>query len=100
VVLQNLAVGGDGTLGGDGGSGQGGGIEVLYFGNLTLTGSMVVTNEADGGAADEGGSVGQGQGGGLYISGTTTAHADQDTVILLNHASTSDDDVFGDLIQL
>jgi hypothetical protein len=55
-----------------------------------------VFNQAEGGAG-EGGSAGLGQGGGLYLTPGGIACADLRTAILANHASTSDDDVFGDL---
>ena len=101
--LQNQASGGAGGLGGNGGNGQGGGI---WNGTpnpltgtpstLTILGSTIVNNRADGGAAGVGGSHGQGVGGGLYLTPGSIAYADLLTVILANHASTSDD-VFGTL---
>jgi hypothetical protein len=66
--------------------------------SLTLVGSVVVLNQADGGAAGVGGSAGLGVGGGLYLAPGGLASADFTTVILANHASTSDDDVFGLLV--
>jgi hypothetical protein len=51
----------------------------------------VIHNEADGGAAGTGGSDGAGSGGGLYNLGAFT---DVATLIKLNEASTSNDDVF------
>jgi hypothetical protein len=65
--------------------------------SLTLLGSVVTLNRADGGAAAEGGSAGLGQGGGLYLTPGGIACADLLTLIVGNHASTSDDDVFGSL---
>jgi hypothetical protein len=62
--------------------------------------TFVGFNQADGGTAGTGGSAGQGQGGGVYVSAGSMAGADAATVIARNHASTSDDDVFGDLIEL
>jgi hypothetical protein len=59
--------------------------------------SLVALNRADGGAAGDGGSDGLGQGGGLYLTSGGIACADLLTAILANHASTSDDDVFGTL---
>jgi hypothetical protein len=41
--------------------------------------------------------AGLGQGGGLYLTPGGVACADLATAIFANHASTSDDDVFGDL---
>ena len=63
-----------------------------------LQGSLVVLNRADGGAST-GGSAGLGVGGGLYLAPGGVASADL-TAVLANDASTSDDDVFGDLILL
>ena len=62
---------------------------------LTLQGSLVALNGAVGGEGD-GGSDGLGQGGGLYLAPGGVASADA-TAVLSNFASTSDDDVFGDL---
>jgi hypothetical protein len=88
--------------GGNGGNGQGGGLfndGPLPYGapNLTLQRTFVGVDQADGGAVGAGGSAGQGQGGGVYVSAGSTACADAATVIAGNHASSSDDDVFGDL---
>jgi hypothetical protein len=102
VLIGNLAIGGAGGTGGNGGNGQGGGVfngAPNPFGtpSLTLLHSRVALNRADGGAAGEGGSAGLGQGGGLYLTPGGVACADLLTVIVGNHASTSDDEVFGDL---
>jgi hypothetical protein len=102
ALIGNLALGGVGGLGGNGGNGLGGGVfngAPNPFGtpNLTLLGSLVVLNQADGGAAGVGGSTGLGQGGGLYLTPGGVACADLVTAILGNRASTSHDDVFGDL---
>src|SRR5262245_22286849 len=88
--------------GGNGGNGQGGGI---WNGSpspvggtpstLTIVGSTLVNNRADGGAAGSAGSAGLGQGGGIYILPGGTVSVDLVTDITGNHASTSDDDVFG-----
>jgi hypothetical protein len=51
-----------------------------------------VSNQAEGAAG------GQGTGGGVYVTAGGTARADRATVIARNHASSSDDDVFGDLL--
>jgi hypothetical protein len=64
---------------------------------LTLQGSLVALNRAVGGAGDVG-SGGPGQGGGLYLASGGVATADPLTVILFNDASSSDDDVFGILV--
>jgi hypothetical protein len=99
LIALNRAVGGAGN-GGDGGNGQGGGIfngapNPLGTPSLTLLGSIVAFNQADGGAAGSGGSAGLGVGGGLYLSPGGVASADPGTLIFANHATTSDDDVFG-----
>jgi hypothetical protein len=95
-------LGGAGAAGGNGGAGQGGGIfndGPSPFGapDLTLTHSLVEFNQADGGTAGAGGSSGSGQGSGVYVTAGSTASKDQKTAIAHNHASTSDDDVFGSL---
>jgi hypothetical protein len=64
-------------------------------GSATLLGTRIVNNDALGGSAGTGGSVGKGIGGGVYVADAATADADAQTVIRGNHASTSDDDVFG-----
>jgi hypothetical protein len=96
VFLLNAARGGAGGLGGNGGNGQGGALFNDATATLTLYGSQIVNNAVAGGAAGLGGSDGQGVGGGLYLTPGGVACADLWTVILANHASTSDDDVFGD----
>jgi hypothetical protein len=63
--------------------------------SLTLNRSLVVLNRADGGAAGDGGSAGSGEGGGLYLSPGGIVSAELASAILANHASTSDDNVFG-----
>ena len=96
-MVLNRAVGGAGAAGGDGGSGQGaifngGPFPPVSAPDLTLHGCLVALNEADGGAAGAGGSAGAGIGGGVFNAGMFSA--DAATVIALNHASTSNDDVF------
>lgn len=92
TVDHNLAIGGAGRFGGNGGDGLGGGIYEDALSTLTLTGVTVEYNLALGGAAGDGGSDGQGIGGGLYSLGTFLS--DVATVIIRNHASTSNNDVF------
>jgi hypothetical protein len=60
-------------------------------------GTTIDRNHAIGGAAGLGGIDGEGVGGGLYLTPGGVACADLLTVIAGNHASTSDDDVFGTL---
>jgi uncharacterized protein (TIGR03118 family) len=95
VFVLNAATGGAGGVGGNGGNGQGGGVFNDGASSATFQRSRIVNNEADGGAAGAGGSDGQGVGGGLYLTPGGVACADLLTVIRANHASTSDDDVFG-----
>jgi hypothetical protein len=86
----------------NGGNGLGGGLyndgsTAFGVSTLTVTGTTITHNDADGGAAGAGGSAGQGIGGGLYLADGgivcldvfTQAHAKK------NHASTSNDDIFG-----
>jgi hypothetical protein len=94
-VGYNRVVGGAGGAGGTGGDGEGSGIFQDELSTLTLLGATVEHNRARGGAAGLGGSAGHGEGGGLYLTSGGTACADLVTDITHNHASTSDDDVFG-----
>ncbi len=98
TFILNTAIGGAGGLGGNGANGQGGGLFNDATSSLTFDDSRVVNNEATGGAAGSGGSAGLGVGGGLYLTPGGVACA-RHTRIHGNHASTSDDDVFGDLGQ-
>lgn len=101
-LVANLAVGGAGGVGGNGGNGQGGGI---WNGppnpvggtpaTLTIVHSAIIDNRADGGTAGSAGSAGLGQGGGVYLVAGGTVCVDLATDITDNHASTSDEDVFG-----
>ena len=102
TVVLNRVTGGAGGLGGNGGDGQGGGVfnagpSALGTPSFTLLRSAVVFNRAHAGAAGDGGSAGLGQGGGLYLAPGGVACADLLTDIVANDASTSDDDVFGEL---
>jgi hypothetical protein len=96
-VDHNRAVGGEGGPGGNGGDGLGGAVYEDALSNLTLKGVGVKRNRAVGGEGDDAGSDGRGIGGGLYLTPGGVACADVLTVITHNHASTSDDDVFGTL---
>jgi hypothetical protein len=96
TAADNQALGG---AGGKGGNGLGGGIYQDASSTLTLTGDTINKNHAIGGATGPGGSDGQGSGGGLYIAPGGVACADALTIIFGNHATTSNDDVFGDLGQ-
>jgi uncharacterized protein (TIGR03118 family) len=101
-LVENQASGGAGGVGGNGGNGQGGGI---WNGpanpldgtpsTLSIDHSSIVNNRADGGASGSAGGPGFGHGGGIYIVPGGTVCVDLVTQITRNHASTSDDDVFG-----
>jgi hypothetical protein len=95
MIANNEAIGGTGGVGGNGGNGQGVGLFALSGSTVTLTNVMVTGNQAEGGAAGSGGEEGQGVGGGVYVQSGATVCADALTIISGNHASTSDDDVFG-----
>ncbi|HEX5269372.1 MAG TPA: hypothetical protein VFW33_02740 [Gemmataceae bacterium] len=64
---------------------------------LTIVHGTIIDNRADGGAAGSVGSAGLGQGGGVYVVAGGRVCVDRKTHVSHNHASTSDDDVFGDL---
>jgi hypothetical protein len=108
TLTGNQAVGGAGGAGASGGNGLGGGvfndglsIWPLNTGTpatLTITGSTVTGNDATGGAAGSGGTAGLGEGGGLYLApgGSACLDAFTQSHVTGNHASTSDDDIFGD----
>jgi hypothetical protein len=90
------------AFGGIGGDGLGGGLYVAG-GAVTLTNTNVYANVAQGGGGGKGaapgynGPDGLGKGGGLYI--TTLATVDLDAITLAhithNHASTSNNDIYG-----
>jgi hypothetical protein len=92
AVTLNEAEGGAGAAGGTGGDGLGGGIfnggalGPFSASRLALTGCLVSLNEAEGAGA------GSGIGGGVYNLGTFSF--DAATIIALNHASTSNDNIF------
>ena len=66
---------------------------------MTVSASRITFNLARGGEGVDRGADGQGVGGGVYITPGGTGCADALTVIAGNHASTSEDDVFGALGQ-
>ena len=100
LLACNQAVGGSGGPDANGGNGLGGGLYAASGGTVTLTNVMVTGNQADGGAAGSGGQDGQGVGGGVYVADGATVYADALTEIIDNQASTSDDDVFGVIIDI
>ena len=93
----NQAIGGAGGSGANGGNGFGGGLYNDGQSSLEVRGSTVSGNSAIGGAAGSGGSAGLGEGGGLYLAPGGDACLDAFTQAHTknNHASTSDDDIFG-----
>ncbi|MBA4064905.1 MAG: hypothetical protein C0501_14560 [Isosphaera sp.] len=102
LVALNRAAGGV-SVGGASGNGLGGGVyngQAISpaFGStaLSLNTGVVAFNRAEGGAATAGGTAGSGLGGGVYVSPGGIADA-FGTSVFANDASTSDDDVFGDL---
>jgi hypothetical protein len=102
-VIDNVAIGGAGGAGANGGQAKGGGINnsnpapISGTPILTLLGTLVSANQAIGGAAGVGGASGAGIGGGVYNQLGGLANVDAFTVINGNDASSSDDDVFGTL---
>ncbi|MBI1915943.1 MAG: hypothetical protein HYS12_14590 [Planctomycetes bacterium] len=93
----NQAVGGAGGAGGSGGNGFGGGVYNDGRSTLEVRGSTITDNQATGGSAGSGGSAGTGVGGGAYFApgGTVCLDAFTQAYVKNNHASTSDDDLFG-----
>ena len=87
TLANNMALGGAPGSGASGGNGWGGGAFNDGYSSLTLTSSTVAMNDANGGNG------GMGIGGGIYDLGLF--NFDLFTVIRKNHASTSNDDIFG-----
>ncbi len=103
MIASNLARGGNGGSGANGGDGLGGGI---WFGLPTSTpppqnsidNSVITGNFALGGRAGAGGMDGQGKGGGLYVdfaTGATALVKLKKSLVILNFASTSNDNIYG-----
>ena len=88
--------------GGAGGDGQGGGVynagpdaaAELPGATLSLTSTIVLGNLAIGGSGADGVGSGQGIGGGLYLASGGSATLTS-TLVVLNFASTSDDNIYG-----
>jgi hypothetical protein len=107
ALTGNQAIGGAGGVGGNGGNGFGGGIfndglsvspdNAGTPATLTVTGTTITANQATGGAAGSGGSAGEGIGGGAYfaVGGDVCLDTFTQSNVKKNHASTSDDDIFG-----
>jgi hypothetical protein len=92
-ILANAAEGGAGATEGNGGDALGGGIFNDLGATATVMANLIIANLADGGPAGLGESVGQSIGGGIYNLGTFAL--DTLTVVIGNHASTSNDNKFG-----
>ena len=87
---SNRAIGGNGLDRGAGGNGFGGGVFSQTASSTELTRCVVTRNHANGGEID-----GQGVGGGIYTLGLTAV--DTWTMVVRNRASTSHDDVYGQI---
>jgi hypothetical protein len=94
IASGNLAQGGAGGAGGTGGEGLGGGIFVGAGDKADIGHVLITANQAVGGAAGAGGST-AGRGGGLYIDPSAKVCLSTDSIVVGNHASTSNDDIFG-----
>jgi hypothetical protein len=79
TLTGNVAQGGAGQAGGNGGDAWGGGIAAVA-GTATLSNCTLITNSALGGAQGAGGAGGNGFGGGLYVAAGATATLCRDTV--------------------
>ena len=93
-ISHNSAVGGDAATGASvsaGGSALGGGVYVGTVATVTIATGVITDNRAVGGQGHHA-PAGQGIGGGVYNLGSFSR--DALTMILGNHASTSNDDIF------
>ena len=97
AIVGNQALGGAGGQGANGGDGLGGGVAVANGASAALIDSLDAFNDALGGEEGhgQGGSDGQGVGGGVYVFSGGTFSFDATTDIKHNHASTSNNDIFG-----
>jgi hypothetical protein len=88
TFIFNVAQGGAGGAGGNGGDGLGGGVYVLDGGAASTDHTLITFNAARGGFPG-----GEGIGGGLYIDTGASVTLSMSDVIL-NFASTSNDNIF------
>jgi hypothetical protein len=95
TLIFNLAQGGGGGAGGNGGNGLGGGVYVLGGTTASVETTPIAADAALGGSAGKGGSSGQGIGGGLYIDTGASVTLGDPSEVVLNFASTSNNDIFG-----
>jgi hypothetical protein len=93
-LIGNLVQGGTGGSTAMGGDGLGGGL-FASSGTVLLDAVLVSGNAAQGGADSKGNTSGNGLGGGVYVDPAATATANAQTFMVGNHASKSNDDVFG-----
>jgi fibronectin-binding autotransporter adhesin len=92
TVMASGIIGNEAEGGAGGGNGYGGGIYsggVVSSATLTLIDTLVTLNQADGGSGG-----GQGIGGGLYIAAGTATLTGK-TKVVLNFATTSNNNIFG-----
>lgn len=89
VLVNNFAVGGVGDVGGNA---EGGGM-LVFAGTTTLSYSVLSSNVALGGPGST--APGNGIGGGLFIANAATVTGASTTVVVLNQASTKDNNVSG-----
>ena len=99
-VAQNLAVGGQGVAGGNGGNGLGGGLyndgsSAVGVGSLTITGSTIIRNDADGGSGGAAAAPAKAPAAASISRPGGIVCVDATTVVKQNHASSSNDDIFG-----
>jgi hypothetical protein len=92
MLSLNVAQGGGGS---DGGDGSGGGFYADPATTASIDATAIVANAALGGIPGTGGAVGQGAGGGICIGSGAAVTLSMTDDIVLNFASSSDDDIFG-----
>ncbi len=95
TLIFNVAHGGAGGAGSNGGNGLGGGVYVLGTTTASIDAALITLDAALGGASGTGGAGGQGIGGGLYIESGAGVTLSKSSKVILNVASTSDDNIFG-----
>jgi len=93
-VIGNMAQGGTAGSSAVGGDGLGGGL-FAGSGTVMIDAALVSGNQSQGGADSQGSTSGNGLGGGVYVDPAATVTANARTTMVGNHASKSNDDVFG-----
>jgi serine/threonine protein kinase len=94
AIFGNLAQGGTAGSSAVGGDGLGGGL-YASSGTVMLDAVLVSGNQSQGGADIQGNTTGNGLGGGVYVDPSATATASAQTMMVGNHASKDNNDVFG-----